>query len=97
MALQIGDTAPDFEAETTEGQIRFHEWIGDTWGVLFSHPEGLHARSAPPSSATWRKLKPEFDKRNVKIIGLVGRSGGQPQQLGTATSRRRRASRRTIR
>ena len=52
MALQIGDTAPDFEAETTEGKIRFHDWIGDSWAVLFSHPKDF-TPVARPSSATW--------------------------------------------
>jgi thioredoxin-dependent peroxiredoxin len=69
MALQIGDTAPDFEAETTEGTIRFHDWVGDSWAVLFSHP-----RAFTPVCTTelgyMASIKPEFDKRGVKIIGL---------------------------
>jgi alkyl hydroperoxide reductase subunit AhpC len=69
MALQINDTAPDFEAETTEGKIRFHDWIGNGWAVLFSHP-----RDFTPVCTTelgyMAKIKPEFDKRGVKIIGL---------------------------
>jgi thioredoxin-dependent peroxiredoxin len=69
MALTIGDTAPDFEAETTEGRIRFHDWLGDSWGVLFSHP-----RDFTPVCTTelgyMASIKPEFDRRDTKIIGL---------------------------
>jgi alkyl hydroperoxide reductase subunit AhpC len=69
MALKLGDTAPDFEAETTEGRISFHDWVGDSWAVLFSHP-----RDFTPVCTTelgyMASIKPEFDRRSVKIIGL---------------------------
>jgi alkyl hydroperoxide reductase subunit AhpC len=69
MALQLGETAPDFEAETTEGRIRFHDWIGDSWAVLFSHPKNF-TPVCTTELGYMAKIKPEFDRRGTKIIGL---------------------------
>jgi alkyl hydroperoxide reductase subunit AhpC len=69
MTLRINDTAPDFEADTTEGRMRFHEWLGDSWGVLFSHPK-VFTPVCTTELGSMAHLKPEFDRRNVKIASV---------------------------
>jgi alkyl hydroperoxide reductase subunit AhpC len=69
MALSLGDTAPDFEAETTQGRLSFHDWIGDSWAVLFSHPKDF-TPVCTTELGYMAKIQPEFDRRNVKVLGL---------------------------
>jgi thioredoxin-dependent peroxiredoxin len=79
MTLQIGDSAPDFEADTTEGRIRFHDWLDDSWAVLFSHPKDF-TPVCTTELGTMARLKPEFDRRNVKIIAVSVDPTGRHEQ-----------------
>jgi alkyl hydroperoxide reductase subunit AhpC len=78
MGLRINETAPDFEADTTEGKITFHDWIGNSWAVLFSHPKDFTPICTTELGYVAR-IKPEFDKRNVKVIGLSVDATGDHQ------------------
>jgi alkyl hydroperoxide reductase subunit AhpC len=90
MALQLGDEAPDFTAETTEGAIHFHQWLGTSWGVLFSHPKDF-TPVCTTELGRLSALKSEFDKRHVKVLGL------SVDPLGSHKERRPRATRSTSR
>jgi alkyl hydroperoxide reductase subunit AhpC len=79
MALQLGDTAPDFEVDSTEGRIRFHDWIGDSWAVLFSHPKDF-TPVCTTELGYMARITPEFDRRGVKIIGLSVDATGDHEQ-----------------
>ncbi len=79
MSIKLGDTAPDFEADTTQGRIHFHDWIGDSWAVLFSHPKDF-TPVCTTELGYMARIQPEFDRRNTKIIGLSVDSSGDHEK-----------------
>ena len=92
MSLRINDEAPNFTAQTTEGEIDFHKWIGDGWAILFSHPKDFTPVCTTELGLHGQALQPEFAKRNTKVIGLSVDPGVAATANGPPTSKRRRAT-----